>query len=140
MYIYDESENGDKKKETKELTENDNNKESQWTGSWLQGMQSCHCMLQQKNNALNFETQLILVKRSTFSSIHNKNLITKVKKANKPIMMKRNTGTKVIQHQRTVEGFKKNVWCNPDTVVNIFGFKAMKDQYRITNDSAQEDS
>ena len=94
-------------------------------------MQSCHCMLQQKNNALNFETQLILVKRSTFSSIHNKNLITKVKNANKPIMMKRNTGTKVIQHQRTVEGFKKNVWCNPDTVVNIFGFKAMKDQYMI---------
>ena len=97
-------------------------------------------MLQQKKDVLYFKTSIILDTGSTFSSMHNKELITGVKKTDRCIMMKTNSGNRVIKNQVTVEGFNKKVWYDPEAHVNIFGFRDVKDQYRVTYNSAQEDA
>jgi len=120
--------------------EENNNKDNNWSGTKVQGMQVHHCMLQKEYDALNFGTSLVLDTGSTFSSVHNKNLITNIKEATKPIMMKTNTGKRLIKEEGTIDGFNKQIWYDPEAAVNIFGFKDVKEQYRITYDSKQEDA
>jgi hypothetical protein len=70
----------------------------------------------------------------------NKDLLAGVYQVDKPIKMCTNTGTRLVSERGTLLGMDKDPWLDKDSLANIISFAEMKEQYRITYDSAKTDS
>ena len=66
-------------------------------------------------------------------------MVTIIKSSKYPLVMNTNAGSKLLNKQANVIGFRK-VWFDETQMANIFGVAGTVDQYRVTYDSAQEDS
>ena len=72
-------------------------------------------------------------------TIMNADFVTDVKPSKSPIGMRTNTGGKSLTVEAKVPGFGK-VWYDPEQMANIFGLSKLVKQYRVTFDSAIDNS
>ena len=82
---------------------------------------------------------IILDSGSTMSIFHDKDLVYDIKKADYPIKIATNAGSRIVSKQAMVAGFG-SVWYDEEAIANIFSIKDLKMQHHITYDSEVEDA
>ena len=83
---------------------------------------------------------LILDTGSTISAtVMNKNMVTNIRKADIPIVMTMNAGTKTLDTQADIPNFGKAMLDNTQTA-NVLGFSHLIEKFRVTYDSKKEDA
>ena len=82
---------------------------------------------------------ILLDTGATFTSVKNQDIIANLQKAQTPIEMKTNVGTRRIETVGELPGFDNKVWYDKKSVANIFSFAELANQHRITYDSEKGD-
>jgi hypothetical protein len=130
------------KSNTQDSTENNETKSSGdkkgWSGFQREG-QPCHAATTTQTMFQDeLEDVIILDTGSTMgATVMNPKLLSKIKKATKPLEMVTNAGTKKMFYKGVIHGFGDALY-DPNRVANIFGFAKLEDQCRITYDSSVE--
>ncbi|MEM7385683.1 MAG: hypothetical protein AAF514_12125, partial [Verrucomicrobiota bacterium] len=83
---------------------------------------------------------VILDTRLTFSAVNDETLLTGVEKTKDIIRMETNVGSRILDTQGTMPGMTQKVWLDKKSIANIFSFKNVKNDYRVTYDSFVEDA
>ena len=73
------------------------------------------------------------------SIFHDRELVYDVVKADNPIKIVTNAGTRIVSKQAMVAGFGK-VWFDEQAIANIFALADLKKKYHVTYDPAIEDA
>ena len=85
------------------------------------------------------EDIILLDTGAMFTSVMNEGLVANLQKAEIPIEMKTNVGTRHVEIIGELPGFDKKVWVDNRLVANIFSFAELASQHRITYDSEKGD-
>ena len=73
------------------------------------------------------------------SIFHDQELVYDVVKADNPIKIVTNAGTRIVSEQAMAAGFGK-VWFDEQAIANIFALADLKKKYHVTYDPAIEDA
>ena len=96
---------------------------------------TCH----QQEHKICEQKSIILDNGSTMSIFHDRELVNDVVKADNPIKIVTNAGTRIVSEQAMVAGFGK-VWFDEQAIANIFALADLKKKYHVTYDPAIEDA
>ena len=96
---------------------------------------TCH----QQQHMICEQKSIIMDNGSTMSIIHYQELVYDVVKADNPIKIVTNAGTRIVSEQAMVAGFGK-VWFDEQAIANIFALADLKKKYHVTYDPAIEDA
>ena len=80
---------------------------------------------------------ILLDSQSTMDLFCNKDMVTSIYTSTEPCMLQSNAGKMLISHKAVVPGLKKDVWFDTNALSNIVALRTLKEQYRVTYDSAQ---
>jgi hypothetical protein len=78
---------------------------------------------------------ILLDCQSTMDIFCNAALVSKTRKSNSSMRLKRNGGIMVVSRRATMTGYNKSVWFSTRAITNIIALRNLIDQYRITYDS-----
>ena len=81
---------------------------------------------------------MLLDTGATFSSMVNKDMLTKIRKADLPIEMRTNVGTRRIERVAELPGFNGKIWYDEESMANIISFAELAKQHKITYNSDKD--
>ena len=70
--------------------------------------------------------------------ICNEDMVEKIYKSKKNIILRSNGGEIVIHHKEVVAGCIKDLWSDKTAITNIFALKNLIQQYRVTYHSLDQ--
>ena len=70
----------------------------------------------------------------------NKDLVVNVSKAEYPIKMRTNAGSRVIKKQGEVLVLDAKAWVDEESVAKVFSFSDIANQFHVTFDNKEEDA
>lgn len=89
-------------------------------------------MLNNEEDILNKKRTVMLYTGSAFNSVKSRKLIIKSENSQRPIVIKTNTGRRILKRKGEIPGIKEKIWYKKESIANIFSFSKVIDQYRIT--------
>ncbi len=98
-----------------------------------------HCHRSACLNALD-PNLLLLDSCSTVNLISNRNMLTGIHRADTPLQVRCNAGTKHVTMMGTFGDFPEQVWYDPHGATNILSLYTVSKYYAVTYDSSQDDT
>ncbi len=86
----------------------------------------------------NLRAVVLLNNQLTVDIFCNKEFVSNIQLAPKPLILKSNGGELIAYHIADVADYDEPVWFSKKAITNIFTQKNMKKQYRVTYDSSEE--